>query len=588
MNSIFFTTKLKIFQLQAETLMCLVGAESAKEYPAEWRKGSDNSSNTVLRDQFGKFAKSAKSLKEDLLSNNVALDIIESKIEKIIGNKLFFENFKTSIDNLLDILSTNIKKLPVSTGSFNMSRAASYIFGKDQQTIVNTVAKEYEKESPVIAEAIRGEVVNPIKEPVENVKKEEERLSKNTEENITIIDPIEKVEPKTTVSESPINPEEEAKNKLRQEMYKLIDQWKEEKIEKDNKFKEEIAEPLEHVVKQIRDGVKTAVPLATLIALAVGPELAIGLVLKQSLGEIASSIALGQASSIAISKGLDSLKIDDEKTRTGIEIVAGIVTAILVSSISSTIPNRQLKNAGKKAEEILAAAHPINKAKLTLSKMDLVKYSDDLLKYREQIENNLYQKGEKTFQDLILKKILSDQGFDQLPHVISTEEMDLFVKKGEKEVFRGVVARNPEKISAPEMVEQLKRGELYAGKGNRGNGLYVASGKTMDGENAKETARYYAIHGDGHSAVETVNEKTSAVIRMSIKKGARTISYEKLKTMMQGDKLANNFDYKNLFKDPGRYAAMKGYDVIIPEKSRGEMVILNRTVLRIQEESVFP
>lgn len=75
-----------------------------------------------------------------------------------------------------------------------------------------------------------------------------------------------------------------------------------------------------------------------------------------------------------------------------------------------------------------------------------------------------------------------------------------------------------------------------------------------------------------------------AILRMTLKKGAKVISYDKL--------LEEQENFPNAYpqlEDPGHYAAFKGYDVIDVRATRNRpkyMVVLNRTALRVQDESI--
>ena len=72
---------------------------------------------------------------------------------------------------------------------------------------------------------------------------------------------------------------------------------------------------------------------------------------------------------------------------------------------------------------------------------------------------------------------------------------------------------------------------------------------------------------------------------MSLKQDAKVIYYDKLLEKKNKDVLKAYIE----LEDPGHYTAFKGYDVIDVEANRNRpkyMVVLNRTALRVQDESI--
>ncbi len=108
---------------------------------------------------------------------------------------------------------------------------------------------------------------------------------------------------------------------------------------------------------------------------------------------------------------------------------------------------------------------------------------------------------------------------------------------------------------------------MYVGKGIFGNGIYVAYGAD------KYDAQEYAGVG-----------LERAIVRISLNKSAKVISYNNL--------LEDQEDFLNTcfeLEDPGHYATFKGYDVIDVGATRDRpkyMVVLNRTALRVQDQSI--
>ncbi|KJH71103.1 hypothetical protein [Aliterella atlantica] len=146
--------------------------------------------------------------------------------------------------------------------------------------------------------------------------------------------------------------------------------------------------------------------------------------------------------------------------------------------------------------------------------------------------------------------------------------MNKYVAAGERELFRGLDSYGIKGKTGEDLAEQFRSGDMYVGKGIFGNGIYVAYGS--DKYDAQE---YTGVGIEG------------AILRISLPKSAKVISYDKLIEEQNKDFLTS---YPAL-QDPGRYAAFKGYDVIDVGATRNRpkyMVVLNRTTLRVQEESI--
>lgn len=169
--------------------------------------------------------------------------------------------------------------------------------------------------------------------------------------------------------------------------------------------------------------------------------------------------------------------------------------------------------------------------------------------------------------DWFLRELIRAQGFDGPPQVITKQEMDKYVAFGEQELLRGLDAYGMKSKTGEDLAQQFRAGDMYIGKGIFGNGIYVAYG--ADKYDAQE---YAGVGLEG------------AIVRMSLNKSAKVISYDKL--------LKEQEDFLNAcpeLEDPGHYAAFKGYDVVDVGATRSRpkyMVVLNRTALRVQDESI--
>ena len=96
--------------------------------------------------------------------------------------------------------------------------------------------------------------------------------------------------------------------------------------------------------------IKVSIPLAVAVSLTVGAEVAIGLLLGQTVGEmlIGSSIALGIP--VVVNKVLDVAKIDNPIIRGMLLLAAGVATGGVISKVAKRITS--IKNIPKAIEQI--------------------------------------------------------------------------------------------------------------------------------------------------------------------------------------------------------------------------------------------
>jgi hypothetical protein len=198
--------------------------------------------------------------------------------------------------------------------------------------------------------------------------------------------------------------------------------------------------------------------------------------------------------------------------------------------------------------------------------------------------------GSLSGQDVILKSIQEEQGYNGLPKVVDKEILDGMINRGEViEMYRGV--------SSSDQVEQFKSGELFAGQGGYGNGTYTAYGKE-----GFETARFYS----------GTSPREDGILRMGLRSDAKIIDYPVLKEMISkgvglsedrqvgqigkigkglytivdtpgvsGDRRLGAGVLHSSLMEPGRAAAILGYDAI--RATHDFMVVLNRTKLVVQK-----
>lgn len=196
--------------------------------------------------------------------------------------------------------------------------------------------------------------------------------------------------------------------------------------------------------------------------------------------------------------------------------------------------------------------------------------SDEIAAYIEDVSDRARQRsGDRSQGDWFLRELARDQGFDGLPDVVIKEQMDEYVAAGERELFRGLDSYGMRGKTGEDLAEQFRSGDLHVGTGLFGNGTYVTYG----------TDKYDA---EGYMGAE----REGAMLRMALKSDAKVISIDELETMQLVDPVAQSYpELKNL----GCYATFKGYDGIDVGASKNEpkyMVILNRTAIKVQHESI--
>jgi len=169
-------------------------------------------------------------------------------------------------------------------------------------------------------------------------------------------------------------------------------------------------------------------------------------------------------------------------------------------------------------------------------------------------------------EDLELKEIIKEQGFDKKPKSIPESELNQIIASGGPELYRG--------FSSEQTSDQFKNGEYYIGKGLYGNGTYAAGNP--------DSAKLYGTN----------------ILHMTLDKSARIITEERLHQeqqefidIMESQKKytpeSEESDNKiglliHLAMDNGRFAALKGYDAI--KLGHGNTIILNRGKILISDQ----
>jgi hypothetical protein len=176
-------------------------------------------------------------------------------------------------------------------------------------------------------------------------------------------------------------------------------------------------------------------------------------------------------------------------------------------------------------------------------------------------------------EDLWLKSILKDLGYDAKPLLGSKDDVKQAVEEGGIELWRGIVDPTGDYVRA------FKTGELYGGNGTYGDGTYASTDSSV--------ASDYAGNFPGNSGL----------VHMALRKGAKIIDYSAADNLardkylhyedLQNKALKNKdpkervYDYfRKISRDAGRVAALAGYDAI---KVSDIYVILNRGALIVEQ-----
>jgi hypothetical protein len=210
----------------------------------------------------------------------------------------------------------------------------------------------------------------------------------------------------------------------------------------------------------------------------------------------------------------------------------------------------------------------------------------------------------KTNENDALKAVLGRQGFDGKPQVVSREDFDAALGGGEvRETWRGLSGSG-----AGTYAEQFRTGELRAGLGINGDGTYVALSKA-DGEYYGSTLLRIGLAKDAKviSADDLDREMDTFFAQVDRRRKSaelRRLDEKLLKDLAAArtarDRANIRRKYRdNVFgldsdrsialqRDPGVFAALRGYDAIEIPKERSpdkhhEMIILNRTATIVQE-----
>lgn len=102
--------------------------------------------------------------------------------------------------------------------------------------------------------------------------------------------------------------------------------------------------------------VKASIPIVAYLGLTLGPEVLIGLAMKESLEAILVSAAVGQAVSFGANKAMDKANIENQWVRAGIDLAVGIAAGGLLASNKHFKVLSKAEQATQKGKKIAEAA----------------------------------------------------------------------------------------------------------------------------------------------------------------------------------------------------------------------------------------
>lgn len=193
-------------------------------------------------------------------------------------------------------------------------------------------------------------------------------------------------------------------------------------------------------------------------------------------------------------------------------------------------------------------------------------------------------------QDIALREIVRQKGFDQPPTLVDPERLQEVVDSGRPEMWRGV--------AQPGHVEQFRTGDYFAG-------IYVLSA-----EDPAQAANAQDLTGRTYGRNQ---------IRMTLAPDAHVVDFDSIKPLQKADldaaqderralrqrlydaegrgentteledELDRNRRWQQVLEDPGRWAALNGYDAIRAVGGIGDLwgeglretVVLNRGALLV-------
>lgn len=175
------------------------------------------------------------------------------------------------------------------------------------------------------------------------------------------------------------------------------------------------------------------------------------------------------------------------------------------------------------------------------------------------------RKSYDTPYDVHLKEIVELQGFDAKPQVGTREQVDAAVASGWVETWRGVgtLDKTPAEIN-----HDLRFGDFEPGRGIYGNGVYASTrrGTAETFRNRDPKGNYPIGPGPDYGPEDYEGEeRPDSLLRIAIDPKAKVGDYDELDAEVKRyfHSLPAGSPESKVLADVGRYAAARGYDVMI-------------------------
>lgn len=209
--------------------------------------------------------------------------------------------------------------------------------------------------------------------------------------------------------------------------------------------------------------------------------------------------------------------------------------------------------------------------------------ADKLLEmYGKDAKGNLdFGSYNRNGQNLFLKNILEEQGYNGVPKVVSATEFQKYIDQGSVPLFRGIAGKTPEEVN--EYVTQYLTGSSpFIGKGMFGDGTYFGA-KRSTGENFAKKDR------------EGKDIPHGKVLEATLDPRAKVIDLVDLRRLEDQLFPEGHYNYpQDYYEDPGALAASLGYDAVRIKNPKinwalqgtaedDYYIILNRTAVIVKE-----
>jgi SPP1 gp7 family putative phage head morphogenesis protein len=185
-------------------------------------------------------------------------------------------------------------------------------------------------------------------------------------------------------------------------------------------------------------------------------------------------------------------------------------------------------------------------------------------------------------QNLYLKNLLDEQGFNGKPRVVGADEFKKYVDQGSIPIYRGIAGDTAQDVD--NYVAQLLQGDKpFIGKGMFGDGTYFATNREIAEAFTKET-----VTGEARNVGQ--------VVEGILDPQAKIITLQELRRLEDQIWPNGHLDYpQDFYEDPSALAAALGYDAIKMERPKlswtpdakpvdaDYIVVLNRTALILKE-----